>query len=410
MKVTLILIAALLLVPGCSGGSDDSELAGSDSGSSPDVSRTGDLASAKPDISGVPDGGSDDVPVGTDLAGPPDTPVPKGDGELGEECAQGADCKSGLCWASAEMAGCTIPCSSHEECQSQGPLVCLPMKLGLNACGPQPPVGAQCGTHEGCVFPTACILEFNWCDLPECTFPGDCPEGEFCEPGMRRCQPVNCTSTYECENPVEFCLDGKCGPPDCVKRDDCAEGEICSYAQGICTTGTPCNEEGACNFYNQVCVDGLCEPNLCATPCANEAWSCNNKSGKCGPSCDGDQPCPAGWFCDGDVGVCYENVPPFAAARIDVGGQLQTVATLAAGGMAGLDGSLSTDPEGFALAYSWMLLSKPPGAPQATGTIFCQQEKCSLAPLSPGLYLVGLWVKDAAGGTSIQGLAAIWAE
>jgi hypothetical protein len=409
VKTTLFLFVALLFGPGCSGSSDESGPAGSDTHSSADVSPAADQTSEEPDSTGTDDGGSADVLAGTDLPKAGDTSLPTGDGELGEECTQGGDCKSGLCWSSADMAGCTIPCNSHEECQSLGPLLCLPMKAGLNACGPQPPVGAQCASHQDCVFPTACILEFNWCDLPECTFAADCPEGQFCEPGMRRCQPVNCASTYECENPVEFCLDGQCGPPDCVRREDCEAGEICSYTQGICTTGTPCNEEGACNFYNQVCVDGLCEPNLCATPCANEAWLCNNKSGKCGPACDG-QACPAGWFCDADVGVCYENVPPFAAARIDAGGQLQSAATLTAGGTASLDGSLSADPEGYALTYSWMLLSKPPSASQATGTIFCQQEKCSLAPLSPGLYLVGLWVKDAAGGTSIQGIAAIWAD
>lgn len=342
-----------------------------------------------------------DVPVDTG-------PAPAGDKQMGEMCQQDAECQSGLCWASDMGSGCTMKCKSHLECQVFG-LVCVPRTEGVAVCALPPAVGGQCGTHQECMYPTACLAEFSWCDLPECTWDGDCPAGQECEQGVRKCQPVACNSTYECKNPARFCFDGDCLPPECTSTSQCEIGQICSFAQGFCTDATPCNEEGKCNYYNQLCVDGLCEPNLCTNPCSNASYQCNHKTGKCGAVCQTAGQCPAGQGCDGDTGICYENLAPLADPRVLVGGELKKGGEVPAGATVTLDGSLSQDPEGFALTYSWMVISKPPGLPVVSGTVFCQSATCQL-DVTKGVFVVGLWVKDAVGAVSIQSAIGILAK
>jgi hypothetical protein len=328
-----------------------------------------------------------------------DLPPPTGDKELGEECLQDGDCLSGICFAGKNASGCTIACTRQTDCQQFG-LICVPQRPDLATCVPPPPVQLPCADHDSCLYPTTCVAQYGWCDLPECTLDGDCPPGQECEPGTRQCQPTTCQSTYECASPVDFCLDGTCGPPECTVRSDCPEGQICSYAQGICDEALPCNEEGACNWYNQMCVDGLCEPNLCATPCANEAHVCHPKTGKCGAACNAPSSCPQGWNCDVAAGVCYENLAPVAVPLV----------LSASGPMIELSGSQSMDPEGLPLTYRWMLLSVPPLGSQETGTVFCQQETCQLGPIAPGVTAIGLWVQDQAGAWSPQSQVTVFSD
>jgi hypothetical protein len=353
---------------------------------------------------------STDSPRQDDVAAPdlPGIDVPPGTGELGTECDSDSDCASGLCWASTLASGCTQKCNRHADCQDLG-LVCSVMREGLAGCVPPPQVGAQCSSHQDCVYPTACIDEFGWCDLPECTFAGDCPDGQICEVSVRKCQNIACSSNYECADPADFCIDGTCGPPQCTQSAECGDGNICSKAQGICTDATPC-KDGACSFYNQVCVNGLCEPNLCATPCQNASEQCNPDTGKCGLPCQTDDACPKGQVCETGKGLCYPNQPPLAVARILKDGELLPAANLPAMSVITLDASLSSDPESTPLAYRWMLLSMPPGSAGMLGTVFCQTVTCQTGPLLPGLHLFGLWVEDAAGAVSIQAATAAYMQ
>lgn len=401
------LAAVTALLVSCGGGTDSQS--GDDLyGPSDDLAGSGDV------LFGADVSPRADVTPQSETQDPPDLivaelPPPTGDKELGEECLQDGDCISQLCYSTEVASGCTLECATQADCQLYG-LICVPLRPNLSACIPPPPVQLPCGGHEDCTYPTTCVAQYGWCDLPECTLDGDCPPAQECEPGTRQCQPVACQSTYECASPVDFCLDEECGPPDCTVRADCGPEQICSYAQGICDDALPCNEEGACNWYNQVCVDGLCEPDLCATPCANEAYTCHPKSGKCGPPCAAVGGCPTGWNCDVAAGVCYENVPPVALAQAlgDAGFAPAVVATK--GSDVTLDGTSSLDPEGLPLTYRWMLLSAPPGATQTTGTVFCQQATCAIGPLTWGLYRVGLWVQDSAQSWSPQSQATIFVK
>ena len=392
------LVGGALLLIGCAGG-DGSPHDADINDPIQDVSIHSDNLPAGDAPQGAEVGLDDDATALPDLPGF-ELPPPTGDKELGEECLQDGDCISQICYSTQTASGCTLECSSQVDCQLYG-LICVPLQPGLAACIPPPPVQLPCNSHADCTYPTTCVTQYGWCDLPECTLDGDCPAGEECEPGTRKCQPASCQSTYECASPVDFCLHDTCGPPDCTVRDDCAPGQICSYAQGICDDALPCNEEGTCNWYNQVCVDGLCEPNLCATPCANEAHVCHPKTGKCGAPCSAPDGCSTGWNCDVAAGVCYENVLPVAVAQI----------VALRGNTVTLDGTGSLDPEGLPLTYRWMVLSAPPGALQETGIVFCQQPTCSFGPLPAwGLYRIGLWVQDSAGAWSPQAQTTIFAN
>jgi len=410
-SLLLLAVPALLRCSSGSGGGEGDLPQGTDEwGRFEDTAGNG-------DDSGTDDTRLADVPGTADMREAPDVEapeqkqdVPPGTKPVGTECGADLECESGLCWAGAAASGCTIACSGFQDCAALSPgLVCVPAGEGLAVCAPEPSADMPCATHETCVYPTVCVQEFNWCDLPECTFDADCPEEQACDPAVRKCQAPTCGSKYECRNPMDFCIDGKCGPPDCTQSSDCAPGEICSKAQGICTVGTPC-KEGKCSFYNQVCVNGLCEPNLCATPCAVEGELCNPDTGKCGLPCASAASCPVGQACNEVQGICYENLPPMAAARIYVGGQLVQGATLAKGEKAQLDASLSTDPEGMSLTYKWFLISQPPGGSGMQGTVFCQQDKCATAPLTAGMHLFGLWVVDAGGVSSMQDAAAVYVK
>ena len=411
IEIEIPFLTLLLFIAACGGGAGSS--GSDDTGASHDSagqSGTGSTMVDDDTDSGVSDlpnseDGSLPVDLGQDLTVDPDTGG--GDGQLGEPCTGNSDCESALCWSSTVTSGCTMACASQAECQAVG-LVCVPFGPGLNACVPAVSGNTPCQSHGDCVYPTVCVAEFGWCELPECTGDGDCPPEEKCEPAVRKCQVETCVSTYQCENPVEFCLDGTCGPPECEQRSDCSAGEICSKVQGICTDGTAC--EGECSFYNQVCVDGLCEPNLCATPCGTAGYQCNPDTGKCGPPCSGPGQCPAGWGCDASQGVCYENLPPFAVARIQEGNGLVQASVVPNGSTVTLDGTGSSDPEGFALDYLWSVIFVPPGASQGPGTTLCQTSQCQLGPVVKGRYFVGLSVTDTEGSTSFQDLAVIVVE
>lgn len=411
MRITLFIPLVFCFLH-CGTSSDSA----SDSGSTPGIDDTyvapGDTGSLPGEDAPAAPAETTDAPAPQkdfkiDPGGQDTGPPPAGDKELGEECKVGAECKSGLCWAGEAGSGCTVVCASHEECQQFG-LICLPLQADINGCVPPPPPGVQCGSHLDCKYPMSCIDQHGWCDLPECTWDGDCPAGQMCEQSVRKCQNESCGSTYECQNPAEFCLEGACSPPECTERADCPEGDICSKTQGICTEGNPC--EGECNYYNEICIEGLCEPNLCTNPCTGGGEVCNPETGKCGAMCTSNSQCPPGWGCDPGAGACYENLPPAAVAAVIDEGVPVAAASLAAGSTAQLDGSLSADPEGATLTYKWMVLSKPVGSPVASGTIFCQSATCSLGPLTPGIYHAGLWVVDEPGSASIQDVATIFVD
>jgi hypothetical protein len=341
---------------------------------------------------------------------PPDVPpgidAELGSLELGEECSDDGQCVSGLCFRVAGMSGCTLPCEVTADCQVFG-LLCVALREGVRACVPPPGSSdASCTSHGDCEYPLICREDTSWCALPECTWDGDCGAGEECEPGTRRCQPIACVSTYECEHPLEVCVDGACGAPACTVQAQCPAGSFCHPTQLECQEAEACNDEGGCDVYNQACVDGMCIPDLCLAPCTQVGEQCDPATGKCGAPCAGHGDCPAGAACGSAAGLCYPNDAPLALMAGVSGHGVDA----AMGQPLALDGGGSMDPEGEDLTWAWQVTAAPPGSPQGGVTLDCPAAPCQFIPDLSGQYLLGLRVTDPAGAVSIQAQIGVWVQ
>lgn len=410
-----VLLGISLMLAACGGGGGGGEADGKQQDSLPFEDSQGQYDTVPTDQAAPQDLAGDDVTPGDDLVMPDTTPpedvyVEPGTGQLGDPCQKDGDCESTICWNTQRGSGCTVKCETQAECQAYG-LVCMWIREGVKACAPiNGQVSSACTQSAQCPYPTVCIAEFSWCDLPTCTFDAECSEGLMCKAGFRECEPTTCASTYECKNPLEFCLDDVCGPPKCTSRADCAEGEICNMVQGECQAVSACDAEGKCSYYNEVCVDGLCEPNRCVSPCSHAGDVCNASTGKCGPACSATTACAAGWGCDLTAGVCYVNNAPVAVAKVEKGSTLLDAVTVTAGTPVKLVGHLSVDPEGKPLEYIWTLIDIPSGTNLVEGGPVSGDADTTFTPTVPGLYQFGLRVQDETGIPSAQAQATVFVK
>lgn len=411
--------------------------AGCDSGSgapvtgAPDGGGTGDTAAgdtSATDAAGTPDTADS---VGQDTAGPSpdgasdaagdtdnhtvkdttgdgtgDAPTP-GTKQLGEACDADGECASGLCFRVAGFKGCTVPCTSNQQCQDLAGLLCVPVRPGVTGCVPQiDPPAETCASHDDCAFPFACRDDTHWCDLPQCTVDGDCQPGERCELASRRCEPTQCSDTVQCKNPGEFCVDGACGPPLCDSDADCDAGSFCHAVQRTCQPTKPCDDEGKCSYYNEACVDGACVPNLCWQPCAGAGDVCDPATGQCGSACGSTADCGVGQACLNGT-ACVDNEPPLAVATGPTG-QLALDATV--GQPVSLTGASSVDAQGGPLTFAWTVGVAPDGSAHTPGEALGSTAQISFAPDAPGLYWLRLRVHDASGAASMEAQVAVVAS
>ena len=405
MLRSLVLLLAMMGVAcdgGSSGGAGDTTTPGADlSTPGVDTIPAQDVLSPPDDTAGP---GEDTVLIPPDV--PPGIDADPGSLELGEECSADEQCVSGLCFRIGGMSGCTLACVSTADCQAFG-LLCVALREGVRACVPPPASSdSACGSHADCGYPLICREDTSWCALPECTWDGDCGAGEECEPATRRCQPIACVSTYECEHPLEVCADGACGAPACTASSQCPAGSFCHPTQLQCQEAEPCNDEGGCDIYNQACVGGMCVPDLCLAPCNGAGEQCDPATGKCGVPCAVHGDCPAGAAC-GQAGLCYPNVAPLALFEGGAG----VAVDCAVGQPVILAGAGSADPEGEPLTWEWLVTAAPPGSQHGAGAgLDCSVTDCQFTPDLAGQYLVGLRVADPAGAVSIQAQAGVWAQ
>ena len=329
--------------------------------------------------------------------------------ELGQPCDDDSECESGLCWSSDFGNGCTILCWTMAACQEYMS-VCEEIREGVTACVPElEPPPETCDDNRGCLYPYYCQSEYDWCALPECTWDGDCAVGEECEQLARKCQPVTCTGTPECENPLELCNDGACGPPECTDDSQCgARPQYCSPIQQRCITANPCGEEDSC-AYSETCEDGHCYANLCFTECETPGHQCNPETGQCGATCTSNASCPADQACGTTSGICYPNADPMALAV--AGSNRLTAANVTVGAPVQLSGAGSIDPEEEPLTYEWVVNKVPAGSTFRKGDVLpSTSAEISFTPDVSGIFAIGLWVTDPGELISIQAQVVLYAQ
>jgi hypothetical protein len=76
-------------------------------------------------------------------------------------------------------------------------------------------------------------------------------------------------------------------------------------------TTTACNADSDCSGAGVKCIDGVCT--IPADQCFDQTQCSANEqcvNGVCTPSCDAQHPCPTGYACDTQKGVCAVNPAP----------------------------------------------------------------------------------------------------
>lgn len=134
-----------------------------------------------------------------------------------------------------------------------------------------------------------------------CASPADCPSGETCaidgtcQPGD--CTQNGCTTGYTCkvQGGTASCVANGDGGTDggptysgCFADSDCSNlGTGAKCLNAVCTApADQCADQTQCGAGEQ-CVQGVCTP-----------------------SCNANTPCPTGYGCDTNNGVCTQNPTP----------------------------------------------------------------------------------------------------
>jgi hypothetical protein len=169
--------------------------------------------------------------------------------KLGEGCAFGAQCATGLFCKQTEGAFCGKCAAAGREgdscidAQCDEGLVCVAGK-----CGPPLAAGAACGSPYECARPLSCDMG---------------PGSGVCVPPRKegeKCEPTQCEVTLRCTGGVCKKRGAPKGPgAECDDPLDCLD-----YAcvHGVCgaplLAGEPCGEESAPCAASLMCVEGKC--------------------------------------------------------------------------------------------------------------------------------------------------------
>lgn len=167
------------------------------------------------------------------------------------------------------------------------------------------------------------------CAAWSCDTTYDCPSGTTCSSsnvcttgGTNPPNPTSCSQPGDCPSGQNCGTDDKCHAGDC-SNSGCPSGFQCKLAGGTlqcvgtgtndggaftgCTSDSSCTSLGA----GAKCLDGAC---VAPADQCSDATQCPNSEqcvqGVCTPSCTTDKPCPIGYACDTNKGVCSSNPTP----------------------------------------------------------------------------------------------------
>jgi hypothetical protein len=311
IRVRQSLIVRVISVAGLSSGLDCSKgrsIGDQDASSHPGADAAADSTVGSPDASdpGAVDARRSDAGGGAD-ATTADTPV--GDGDTGQCCTAGGDCKSGFC---VDGVCCNSACNG--VCSS-----CLARDNGQPADGTCAAVTAGTDPANECAAGAATCGLDGFCGGGKCRFapatvscmPAVCTEGandtSATLASARSCDGAgNCpttSSTTACPGSVRCASASACKPAGCVVDVDCLSGFYC--AAGACKAkgalGAACAGATAGNqcASNNCSSDSVC----CSTACTDSCLGCKLASngladGTCAPR-------PSTAACNGACGAGY---------------------------------------------------------------------------------------------------------
>ncbi len=179
------------------------------------------------------------------------------------------------------MAGICDNCFRDRDCLVSE--ICNPLD---QLCSPHPDIGEDCRLNEDCALGSFCVQGFCKTDseVMPCQEPGDCLEGE-------RCDPLNLVCVQDL---------------GCDQDEDCAAGEVCNPAYDRCERAcTPETQDAVCGF-GLVCDDqGRCVECYSDDHCG-VGLRCNPETHHCEGenSCRTDRDCPSGQVCNPQTFQC----------------------------------------------------------------------------------------------------------
>ncbi len=208
------------------------------------------------------------------------------------ECAETADCASGVCFEGdcrADLCDTKAECGSGEVCQGTPPTCRLPPSTCIN--------------DDQCPVGLSCVLPFGTCKS-SCNFDSDCTGTDYCRRGA--CTPP-CGDSSVCTS-EEACVGSRCvelqpcptqtcppsrpfrNPIDC-SCVECLNGSDCFGNQENCTPSGRCIYCPAMGDAADCQRQGLIEDEGCCTQCINDI------------------------DCEGDDQVCTSGICVFADPR-----------------------------------------------------------------------------------------------
>lgn len=255
---------------------------------------------------------------------------------IGQACESGEQCASGSCLGEDRGAPggyCTVPaCSDNRPCPAgsrcyyssterqflclaycddpgdcRDGYACQPLYTsGVSVCAP------SCVATQACPAGTRCDEASGTCVLHECELGasdacageddagasdlvcyadrlGLSASGAVCLPACDPSASVSgCADNEVCQPlPEDPARTGLCVPPICATTEECSPGAVCM--DGVCQPPARCDDDGACEGDDLVCVGGA--------------------GGQCMPACpeSGDEGCAelhSGLVCSAALGAC----------------------------------------------------------------------------------------------------------